>query len=419
MALNFDLAVVGGGAAGLTAAIAAADECEKNHRKLKIAVLEANPRVGKKLLATGNGRCNLTNMDVSAAHYHGDAKALSPILNTHSPQDVIEFFESLGLLCKEQDEGRVYPYNAQASAVLDVLRLHLDRFGVETICDFPVNSVIKKQDGFEVRSAERSVIAKSVIFATGGMAYPQLGANGSGFAILKTLGHSTTKLFPALVQLKTEPKRAKPLRGARSMAEATLIADGEPVKSVEGEVQFTENGLSGICIFELSRLVGEFGTEKKIEISLDLMPEYTAWQIFSLLKQRAEILKNLPAHELLNGCLNKLVGPEVIKSALPHAAKYARDLKPDELAAVSNTAKRFLFPITGTLSWKDAQITAGGVPLDEVNADMQSKCCPGLYLAGELLNIDGDCGGFNLHWAWSTGLLSGRAAAKSLLVITE
>jgi len=414
MALNFDIAIIGGGAAGLMAAIAAADELEQNNQNKKIAVLEANPRVGKKLLATGNGRCNLTNMGVSPACYHGDTGVLPSLFDVYSPKYVIDYFASLGLLCKEQDEGRVYPYNAQAAAVLDVLRLQMDRFGVETICDFQVAEVKKTASGFQIRSPEKTVFAKQVVFATGGMAYPQLGANGSGYEILKSFGHTCTKLFPALVQMKTDPRRAKPLKGARSMAAVTLLADGQAVKKVSGEVQFTEHGLSGICIFELSRYFSDLHSAKKIEISLDFMPEYSAQQIFSFLKQRSETLKNLPTCDLLNGCLNKLVGPEVIKTVLSNPAKFAKQLKASELAAAANAVKQFRFEIMGTMMWKDAQITAGGVPLSEVDATMQSRCCSGLYLAGELLNIDGGCGGFNLHWAWCSGLTAGRAAARSL-----
>ncbi len=412
---KFDIAVVGGGAAGLMAAIAAAQECKSNHIHAKIAVLESNPRIGKKLLATGNGRCNLTNMGVGAAHYHGDTKFLPPLFKLYSPQYIIDYFASLGLLCKEQDEGRVYPYNSQASAVLDIFRLQLENYGVESVCDFAVRSVKKAAGGFEICSASSAVSAKRVIFAAGGMAYPQLGSNGSGFQILTSLGHSVTRLFPALVQVKTDPRRAKPLKGARSAAAATLLADGKPVKTVAGEVQFTENGLSGICIFELSRFVGELQTTTKTEIALDLMPEYSAQQIFEMLKHTSETLENLPVSELLSGYLNKLVGREIIREALPHAPKYACDLKASDLAATANMAKNFRFAVIGTLTWKDAQITAGGVPLKEVDENMQSRCCPGLYLAGELLNIDGDCGGFNLHWAWSSGIASGRAAAQSLL----
>lgn len=415
MALNFDIVVVGGGAAGLMAAVAAAEELEKNQEHKTIAVLEANARVGKKLLATGNGRCNLTNMGVDPSRYHGDNDFLQYVLQQYSPQYIIDFFASLGLLCKEQDEGRVYPYNAQASAVLDVLRRQLDRFGVSVFCDFQVTAVRKTGSGFEVLSRDQTLYAERVVFSSGGMAYPQLGANESGYQILKTLGHTYTSLFPALVQLKTDPKRAKPLKGARSTAAATLLADGKPVKTESGEVQFTEYGLSGICIFELSRIFGELQGKKSMELSLDFMPEYSAKQIFSVLKRRSDALGNLPVGELLNGCLNKLVGPEVMKAALSGKAKCARELKVSELAVVANTVKQFRFPVTGTMPWKDAQITAGGVPLREVDETMQSRICGGLYLAGELLNIDGDCGGFNLHWAWSSGIAAGRAAARSFI----
>ncbi len=415
MALNFDIAIIGGGASGLAAAIAAAEELEKNKKRGKIAVLEANVRVGKKLLATGNGRCNLTNTGVALSHYHGDREFLSPVLELYSPQYIMDYFASLGLLCKEQDEGRVYPYNLQASAVLDVLRRQLERFGVTELCDFQVTAVKKIAAGFEVSSKEQKITSRKVILASGGLAYPQLGANESGYQLAKALGHTCTRLFPALVQLKTDPLRAKPLKGARSPAAATLLVEGNPVQTANGEVQFTEYGLSGICIFELSRKYGELHGKKKAELLLDLMPEYTERQIFSVLKHRCDLFRDLPASELLNGCLNKLVGPEVIKTALPNSAKYAGELKPSDLALVANTVKQFRFPVTGTMPWKDAQVTAGGIPLAEVENSMQSKVCRGLYLAGELLNVDGDCGGFNLHWAWSSGITAGRSAARSFL----
>ncbi|WP_444644756.1 NAD(P)/FAD-dependent oxidoreductase [Caproiciproducens sp. R1] len=410
-----DIAVIGGGASGLMAAAAAAEECGRRHIYAKTAVLEANPRVGKKLLATGNGRCNLTNRNAGIAHYHGDTGLAAPILNACPPQEIIDRFLSFGLLCRELDEGRVYPNSLQASAVLDVLRLQLERLKVETVCDFPVAAVRKSASGFEISSASGQIHAKRLILACGGKAYPQLGSDGSGYQIASSLGHSVTKMFPSLVQVKTDPRRAKPLKGARSAAAATLLFNGEPVKTVSGEVQFTENGLSGICIFELSRLVGEAGTGGKTEISLDLLPEYSVQQILSMLKDRKEALEVLPAGDLLSGCVHKLVGREVVRAALSRVPERAAQLKQAELVSVASRVKDFRFDVLGTLSWKDAQVTAGGVPLGETDENLQSKPCPGLYLAGELLNIDGDCGGFNLHWAWSSGITAGSAAARSLL----
>ncbi|NLJ32056.1 MAG: aminoacetone oxidase family FAD-binding enzyme [Clostridiales bacterium] len=413
MSEKYDLAVVGGGAAGMAAAVSAASQWSAGSGRLKIALLEANPRVGKKLLATGNGRCNLTNMRIAPERYHGDADRILPMLGDFSPQYIIEFFASLGLLCRELDEGRVYPYNLQAAAVLDVLRAQLERFHVETICGFPVGKVEKSAAGFLVSGPEHKIETRSLVFATGGMAYPQLGANESGYAVLKALGHSCTPLFPALVQLKTDSRRAKPLKGARCAAKAALLADGRPAGQSRGEVQFTEHGLSGICIFDLSRLAGEF-RNAGLEVSLDLMPEFSARQVAEFLKRRQTALPFLPAADLLNGCLNRMVGQEIMKQVFPSLKKRMGDLNERELSSASNAVKGFRFPVSGTLSWRDAQVTAGGVPLREVDGAMQSRLCPGLYLAGEVLNIDGDCGGFNLHWAWSSGILAGRSAALAL-----
>lgn len=411
--MKYDIIVAGGGAAGMAAAISAAAQGESERKKLKIALLEANPRVGKKLLATGNGRCNLTNLQVSPAHYHGDPDRAASVLDAFPPQKIIDFFASIGLLCRERDEGRVYPYNLQAAAVLDTLRVQLERHGVEVLCDFPVDRVEKVSAGFQVYGKEQKAEAELLVFATGGMAYPQLGANGSGYSVLKTLGHSCTPLFPALVQLKTDPRRAKPLKGARSTAKATLLENEAPVGQTEGEVQFTENGLSGICMFELSRLVGE-SRGAALTVSLDLMPEDTARQLSAFLKQRQAAAPLLPAAELLGGCLNRLVGQEVMKQSTVNLKKSTGELNGRELMLAAETVKQFRFPVTGTLSWKDAQVTAGGIPLKEVDGAMQSRIFPGLFLAGEVLNIDGDCGGFNLHWAWSSGILAGRSAALAL-----
>ena len=414
--MNFyDIAVIGGGASGLMAAAAAAQICGEKQIHAKIAVLEANPRVGKKLLATGNGRCNLTNRNADITHYHGDAVLAAPLLDKYTPQEIISRFASLGLLCKELDEGRVYPYNLQASAVLDILRFQLDRLGVEIVCDFAVASVQKSASGFTVFSDSGKVGAKRVILACGGKAYPQLGSTGSGYQIASSFGHSVTTLFPALVQVKTDPRRAKPLKGARSAGTATLLLNGKPVKTVSGEIQFTENGLSGICIFELSRFVGEAGKAQKAEISLDLLPEYSAEEILSMLRNTKEVLGNLPAGDVLSFCVHKLVGREVVRAALTRTPGRALELKTAELVSISDRVKDFRFEVSGTLMWKDAQITAGGVPLRETDENLQSRLCPGLYLAGELLNIDGDCGGFNLHWAWGSGITAGSAAAFSLL----
>ena len=419
-----DIVIVGGGAAGLMAAVTAARECKRMQKQVTVAVLEGAARIGKKLLATGNGRCNLTNTHMDFSHYYGDSRLLEPILKRYTPTDIMETFLSFGLLCKEEDEGRVYPYNVQAAAVLELLRRQLDDLNVKILCDFPINAIKRTNYGFELFSNEERVIsAKKVILAFGGKASPQLGSNGSGFALAQAMGHSVTSLFPALVQLKTTPERAKPLKGMRSTAVASLLVDGTMVKKEMGEVQFTENGLSGICIFQLSRLASEYFVThkcsekpcKSVEIALDLMPDYSKNEVVDLLKKSVSMFPNLPCGELLTGLLNKRVGQEIVKHALLQARELpAKTLEVFQLEAIADVIKDFRFPIIGTMPWLSAQVTAGGVPLSEVElTSMQSLKCNNLFLAGELLNIDGDCGGYNLHWAWCSGIIAGRAAAKS------
>ena len=409
MADWYDIAVVGGGASGLAAALAAAERAEEAGGPLKVAVLEKNPRVGKKLLMTGNGRCNLTNLHAEPERYYGDAQAAAEILRRFSPERVVGMFRRHGLLCRALGEGRVYPYSLQASGVLNVLRFGLEAAGVDTLCDFPVGSVENVPGGFALVSGKKAVKARRVIVAAGGMACPQSGSEGDGYGLLRPFRHTVTRLSPALVQVRTDVKRARPLKGVRCLAAASLLRNGEALKTTRGEVQFTENALSGICIFELSRFVGEYDA-KELEIALDLAPEYEAGALEELLGAQISRCGGMPAPCITEGILNKSLGAEVTKAALNGASAPAGSLAKSDVAAVARTMKRFRFPVQGTLPWQSAQVTAGGVPLAEVDAGLQSRFCRGLYLCGELLNVDGGCGGFNLQWAWASGIAAGLAA---------
>lgn len=401
---SLGIAVVGGGASGLAAAIAASDEAKKAGRKLKVAVLEKNPRVGKKLLMTGNGHCNLTNRYAGPESYHGDVDAVSALLERCPAEKVVEAFRSLGLLCRETEEGRIYPYSMQASSVLNVLRRNLEMRRVETICGFPVERIESLPGGFLLHSGKNCICARRVVVAAGGKACPQSGSDGSGYGLLKPLGHSVTGLYPALVPIRTDSKRVRPLKGVRCPAAATLSADGKTFKTVRGEVQFTESALSGICIFELSRYIGR--SPGNMEISLDLAPEYSVPSLAAFLREQPRMAEELPPEQILEGAFPKSLGLEVVKNA-------GSDTRPD-FTRIARDAKNFRFPVLGTLSWPRAQVTAGGIPLAETDAKLQSRCRKGLFLCGEILNLDGACGGFNLHWAWVSGTAAGRAAARSL-----
>ncbi len=405
---TFEFAIVGAGASGLAAAGEAVQAGST-------VVLEAKQRPGKKLLATGNGRCNLGNRNVSPEHYHGDVQRASRILERFSPEKLEQFWRKNGLLCRELDEGRLYPYGLQAASVLECLLRRVERRGGEVRCGFPVEEIRREQGFLTLSGPSGRVRARRVILACGGMASPPLGGTDAGCRLAQSLGHHVTELFPTLVALTVPPERAKPLKGARSLAEISLWTKARGVASSRGEVQFTGEGLSGICVFEISRAYGELSAAEKreAELSVCLMPEVGPGDVFALLRSAASS-PILPAQELLDGMLNRLVAREVLRAAVGRLPELARELRPPQLSAIAAKIRDFRFPVTGTAGWSAAQAMAGGVPLSEVDAStLESRRCPGVYLTGELLNVDGDCGGYNLHWAWATGLLAGRSAGMA------
>lgn len=417
---KFQIAVIGGGAAGLMAAAQAA-ECLGAQGS--VAVFEGADRVGKKLLATGNGRCNLTNAYADADLYHGGGNAAQAVFSEISPARVLREFEKMGLHCREEDQGRVYPQNGQASAVLDALRFFLQKQGVQELCGSWVTDIRREKKGFVFKTSTGQLYgAQKVILAQGGKASPQISSDG-GFFLPGQLGHTSTKLAPALVQIMVPPELVKALKGVRSHAVVRFLAEDKSIKEEAGEVQFTEKGLSGVCIFQLSRLAAEFSqchsvqgkACSKAEIALDLLPAHSFSAACDLITELAGIYPQLPVRDLLFGVLQKRVGQQLAAFALgKQAGDLAGNLTPAQIKSMAAAAKRWVFPVTGVLSWQNAQVTAGGVQMSEVQIpSMESKICPGLYLAGEQLDVDGDCGGFNLHWAWISGMSAGRSAAKA------
>lgn len=386
------VAVIGGGASGLVAAINAA------RNGAYTVVLEKNDRVGKKILATGNGRCNYTNINAKAEDYNSDFVSFA--LKEFPPRKIIEFFEEIGVLAKIEDEGRVYPMSCQASAVLDVLRAEAIRLGVYIKTEFCVKSVERKNGGFTVISGNgESVSADKVIFATGGFASPKSGSDGSGAKILKKLGHTLTELKPSLCPLLTK----KGIHGVRQYGRVTLNGTYSQV----GEIQFNKDNISGIPVFNIAKYatVGDC-------ISVDFMPEYSQEHVVDILSKRPV----QTMETFLVGLLNKNLSYALLKDAGISPLSIMSDTLTDsQLCKIAKLLKGWDFDISGLVSWDNCQVTKGGITLAEINAGtMESRIVKGLYIVGELCDVDSECGGFNLQWAWASGLLAGREAAKCI-----
>lgn len=396
------IAVIGGGASGLIAAIAAAEDSDN-----QITVYESGDRVGRKILATGNGRCNMTNINADVENYHGkNPKFILGAKNKFWVNETLEFFSDLGIEVNVEEDGKVYPYSNQASAVLDVLRFKIDELdNIKIINSFEVKSVSKTKECFNIVSYDgRKEKADKIIVATGGKAAPNLGSKGVGYEILKSFGHKITGLSPSLVQIKTETDVVKKLKGIKLDAEVTLGDNSE-----FGEVLFTEYGLSGPAVFSLSSRLGD----NKV-ISLDIMSKYSYEQLYERILQRIALRPKITLENFFVGMFNKRVGQALMKSVgIEPLSRYALTLNEKEISRICSAIKKWDFKVTGTMSWNNAQVTKGGAVTGEFNPNtMESKLVNGLFASGEVLDIDGDCGGYNLQWAWSSGYLAGVNAGK-------
>lgn len=396
------VAVIGGGAAGLAAAITAA---EAGHA---VTVLERQGRVGRKLMATGNGRCNLSNLNWGPENYHGQDPAFAlPALAAFPPAAALDFFRSLGLLTVAEPSGRVYPRSDQAGSVVDVLRLAAAARGAELRTGVEVLSLCRAGDGFALVLAGETVAADRVIVCCGGLAGEKLGGTKSGYALLSSLGHRRTPLHPALVQLRTDPTYVRALKGVRAEARVVLEKAGAVIAQSAGEVQFTDYGISGPAVFEVSRAAST--AAGAVTARLDLLPGIPAEELEGLLARRAADFPGLPLENLLTGMLHNRLGQTVLRYAGFGLSGMADGLTGADLSRTAATVKDFALPVTGTLGFDAAQITAGGMDTTQFDPHtLQSRLVPGLYAAGEVLDVDGDCGGYNLQWAWASGRLAGR-----------
>ncbi len=407
--------IVGGGAAGLLAAITAAEE------GASVTILEHMPRVGKKILSTGNGKCNMTNLHMTADCYRsGVAGIPMQVIERFSVNDTLKFFRRLGVLTTDRN-GYVYPASGQAQTVLDALRDKVDSLGVRTLCDSKVLSINKKKDGrFLVKTEAADYSADFVILCAGSMAAKTTGSDGSGYELAKSLGHKVKKPLPALVQLKCKGDFFKAIAGVRTDVKVSLYTIGKHgerdklLADDKGELQLTDYGISGIPVFQVSRYAAEaLDHKKRVLAVIDFMPEMTEEELFETLKEQRTYLHDRMAGDFINGLFNKKLANVFLKAAWIRQDQPVRDISNKKLAELCQLIKDASFEVTGTNSYDKAQICMGGVDLREVDPEtMESNVVPGLYFAGEILDVDGICGGYNLQWAWSSGHLAAVSAVR-------
>lgn len=406
--------ILGAGAAGIAAAIAAAEAAPPNSR---VILLERNPRVGKKLLATGNGRCNLSNAGIAPDRYFtADPAALARCLDSIQKADPLGWFAAHGLYCRAADEaGRIYPYSNQAADLLNLLLDWLERHKVEVLCGVKAQSIRPHRNGWQVLAEDRAPIAAdAVICALGGAAGPQFGTDGFGTELARRCGLRCEPLYPCLVPLLCKKTQVTGLSGIRVKGTAALY-DGERLLACEeGEVQFTEQGISGIAVMQLSCLLrpGKKAPKEPV-IRLDLFPHLSEETLFDLLKSRAAALPGVTAAGFMTGLVHRRVGSAVWKAQKlgPESRPMAR-VTEAELARLAHGLKDWRFYELAPTGWQQAQTTGGGICLSEIDpATFQLTGCKGLYFVGETLDCAGSCGGFNLHWAFGSGIIAGRHAA--------
>lgn len=401
------IGIVGGGAAGMVAAIAvtrAGGDAE---------ILEAGDRLGQKILSTGNGKCNLGNRELDVSQYYSsNIDFVGRCISRFGTKEALDFFYGIGLLVREKN-GYLYPLSEQASSVLDVLRNEVSALGIKVQYGFRVSSLtVDRQGSFLCKGKDGERRFDKVILTCGGKAAPKTGSDGSGYALAKELGHVIIPVVPALTYLKCEGDFFKGICGVRTKARITLRDEKRVMAREDGELQITELGLSGIPVFQCCRIASYALLEKKkLYAEVDFLPQYSEEELKIIAQDRWKLRKNRSVEEMLTGILNKKLMQLMIKRLGRKAVDEAGTLSEKEIFKLLLDAKHFTVKVLGTGDFHHAQVSAGGVDLRQIKDSFESKLVKNLYFAGEILDVDGRCGGYNLHWAWASGYLAGLATA--------
>lgn len=412
-----EVLIAGGGAAGIVAALAAS----KN--RTDILIVEKMGQLGKKILVTGNGRCNYTNYYQSKECYRGEEPLFAwQALQKFGMQDTVKLFKSYGILPSDRD-GYVYPLSGQASCIRDILCMQLESAGTaihtdEKIIDAKlyINKKTGKQDGFTVLTDKNKYFTKKLVIATGGKASPVHGSDGSGYKIAESFGHSLVTPLPALSSCKLNEKYTKDWAGARTNGSVKAYSEtGNLMCEDSGELQFVAQGISGIPVFQVSRYISkELSKGKRPYLIIDIMPLYSEQEVVCELLNRKKRYADYSTGDIFKGLLNNRLVAALVKKCGLSLKKPAKELSDTNVKKLAAVMKNWRMDITDTGGFDKAQITCGGINTSEIDVNtMESKICKGLYFAGEILDIDGICGGYNLQWAWTSGYIAGAAATKT------
>lgn len=417
------IVIIGGGAAGMTAAIAAAQNSRKWNQESEIWILEHKDVIGKKILSTGNGRCNLTNEIMDPDRYHSEhPKIVRQILDKFGREETLKFFRELGIYVKSKN-GYYYPRSEQAAAVRELFQIRIEKLGVKVCTNIHVKTIHKKKSAFSIHGSQNisskentdvSIKADKVILTCGGMAAPALGSDGSGYNLAKSLGHSLVPVVPALVQLRVQNNPLRQAAGVRTDGTVSIYENNRFMGADTGELQLTEYGISGIPVFQVSRHAAKALYYKRpVRAEIDFLPEIPEETMTAILRYRRKKQDNACISDALLSLFHKKLIPCLLKNAGIKPSLKVCELNEPLLQDLVRTCRHFPLMISDTNGFEHAQVCAGGVKLTEINASaMESLRCADLYLAGEILDADGICGGYNLQWAWTTGYLAGIGAVS-------
>lgn len=400
---QYDLVVIGAGASGMMAAITAARE----HKT--VCIIEKLDRAGKKLLATGNGKCNFTNALMQPSCFHGEKAFVSYVLDQFSVEECLSFFYSIGVFPKNKN-GYYYPNSEQAVSVVNALLYELERLGVKIYFETFVAEINSCEAEVSIFTNKGTFLARKLVIATGLLAAPKLGSDGSLFEIIKGFGHRFEPILPALCGFYCKGLKFKQVSGVRAYGTVNAYIDDVKCASDTGEIQFTDYGLSGIPVFQISRYLSKgLYEKKKVEIRFNLLPDFDKEELMTELEYRKKMCSSMPVSALLNGLINQKLSDMVLEKAGVDVLRYTDSISAQELMRIVELLQEIKVKVTNYRDFEFAQVCTGGIPITDINEKtLESKLVKHVYFTGEILDVDGICGGYNLHFAWATGYIAGK-----------